>query len=157
MRTLIYITTIAYLCVALTSCGNKQVYSQYNSINNHTWQVDSVANFAFTITDTVNKHNVLLGVRNGTEYSYSNIFLFVKTTFPNKKTINDTVEILLADTQGKWLGKTVNNLIDNQILYKRGILFPLKGNYTMSVQQGMRDAKLAQLFDVGVTINQSEK
>ncbi len=143
--------------IALTSCGNREVFSQYKPINEHTWQVDSVVNFIFDVTDTTTKHNVLLGVRNGVTYNYSNIYLFVKTIFPNKKAINDTVEIMLANDQGQWLGKKVNNLIDNQIQYKRGILFPLKGNYTISIQQGMRDTKLQEIFDVGVTIEQTEK
>jgi gliding motility-associated lipoprotein GldH len=153
----IIINLLLCAVISLTSCGNKQVFSQYKSVHDHTWQVDSLVKYSFDIDDTTTKHNVLLGVRNGVDYSYSNVFLFVKTTFPNKKSISDTVEIMLADPQGKWLGKKVNNLIDNQILYKRGILFPMKGKYNMTVQQGMRDAKLNHVFDVGVTVEQTQK
>jgi gliding motility-associated lipoprotein GldH len=64
----------------------------------------------------------------------------------------DTLECLLADEQGSWLGKGAGNVWDNQILLKKNVRFPRKGVYSFLITQGMRKDPLVDVADVGLRI-----
>ena len=78
--------------------------------------------FEVNIADTITPHNFYINVRNADGYPYGNIFMFIKTTFPNGKMSNDTLECTLADEKGKWLGSGIGDLYDNQIPFKKNVL-----------------------------------
>ncbi len=147
----------ASLLIILLGCNKFNLFQNYVTINNHAWHIDSTVQFEVSIDDTIQPYNLLIGVRNGTQYRYSNLYLFVNTIFPNKQIIKDTVEILLDDANGNWLGKKNAMLIDNQILYKKNVLFPTKGNYKFTIQQGMRAELLDEVYNMGLVINKSTK
>jgi len=68
----------------------------------------------------------------------------------------DTIECLLADDSGKWLGKERGKMVDNRILFRRGIRFKLSGNYSFEFEQAMRDTDLNGIEDFGIRIEKSE-
>lgn len=110
----------------------------------------------FDISDTVNNYNFFLTVRNTDDYAYQNLFVFLKTTFPNGKSKLDTINCPLANMQGKWLGKGFGGIYDNRILYMARKRFPLNGNYKIRVEQAMRDEELIGILDVGVRIEKAQ-
>ena len=85
-------------------------------------------------------------------YAYRNLYLFLTTRLPNNNRTRDTLELILADPQGNWLGKGFGALHDNQILVRRNLSFPLAGRYTFSLQQAMRQDVLEGVADVGIRI-----
>jgi gliding motility-associated lipoprotein GldH len=80
----------------------------------------------------------------------------VKTTFPNGKFSTDTLECILADEKGKWLGKGLGDIYDNQIPFKRNVRFPQAGTYVFEIQQGMRSDNIPLIMDVGLRIEKAE-
>ena len=136
----------------LSSCGFNYTYNERVSINDSKWYKDEVAHFEVMINDSLSNQNFYLNLRNNTDYRYSNLFVFMTTHFPNGNTTRDTIECLLADQSGRWLGKGWGNIKENEILLKSGLRFPLTGKYEFYIQQAMRDDILEGIESVALII-----
>ena len=150
---LIFITGIL---LSITSCNEKRIFEQYEEIDDAVWHADSIITFSANIKDTVNPYDLFVHIRNSGKYSYSNLYLFITIKFPKTGSIHDTLECILADKKGKWLGKGFGGVWNNPIPYKKAIRFPRKGIYTFTIEQAMRKEKLPAILDVGLRIEQSK-
>ena len=129
MRNLFLIGTI----VIFISCDNSIVFEKYKSFENQEWNTDSLLSFDYTITDTISTYKLVLNVRHSVEYEYQNLFLFV-----NSDSSRDTIELLLADKSGKWLGSGVGDIREIETLLAEGKSYSKKENKTIKIEQAMR-------------------
>ena len=97
-----------------------------------------------------------IDVRNREDYPFSNIFFFVEMEFPNGKKSVDTVECMLADEQGAWLGEPTASLYDHEFLYQRAKQFPLGGRYKIDIRHGMRVDELKGVTDIGFKLTHTK-
>lgn len=130
-------------------------------IPNARWAVSDKATLKLDVTDTVSQHNFYINVRNTEAYPYRNLYVFVKTTFPNEKVKKDTVGIILADNTGKWLGSGSGFLnssqhLSNTILYQYNKRFPIPGEYRFEIEQAMRTDTLVGIQNIGLKIDKIE-
>lgn len=145
------------LCVLFfSSCDSKRVFEQNQAIPESGWAQSNIVKFNVDIKDPSTPTNFYINVRNADGYPYNNLFLFIKTTFPNGKMSNDTLECILADEKGKWIGSGIGDLYDNQIPFKKNVRFPLAGTYSFEIQQGMRTDNIPLIIDVGLRIEKAE-
>jgi gliding motility-associated lipoprotein GldH len=147
---------IAILAIALVGCDTNVVFEQNNAIPSASWKAKDGVNFEFDVTDTVRLHNFYINLRNGEEYAYSNLYLFVEMEFPNGKKSIDTLNCPLADATGHWYGSGLGDIYDNRILYRERKQFPLAGRYKVSVFQAMRTEELSGIYDVGFRVTTSQ-
>lgn len=139
----------------LFSCDNKRIYEENKEISDMVWNADEKISFEVDVTDTIYGNNFYVNIRNADNYGYSNIYLFVNTTFPDGKIAKDTLECILADENGKWLGNGAGDIWDNRILFKTNVRFPMKGKYIFTYEQAMRVLDLPMIMDVGLRIEKS--
>ena len=149
--------TFLVLSIALVACDRNGVYEENINTSNSIWATNDVAKFIAPINDTLSVHNIYINIRNTTDYTNCNLFLFVAITSPSGATQLDTIECFLADDQGKWLGKGFGYIRDNQIPFKRNIRFPLRGEYKFEVMQAMRTDSLTGIASVGIRVEKSVK
>ncbi len=135
--------------LVLSSCESNSVFEGNQPVNPQGWKAFDPVHFEFETNDTIKLHNFYLNVRNREDYAYSNLFFFVEMEFPNGKKSVDTVECLLANEQGQWLGEPTANIFSHEFLYQRAKQFPLGGRYKVDIRQGMRPDELKGLTDVG--------
>lgn len=140
------------LLVAVAACDPSRVFDEYRAIPDATWEADSVMTFQFNIARTSQNNNIWFNIRNDQKYEYSNLWLFVTIEPPSGAAVTDTVQIILADPSGKWLGKGFSGLYDNRLIYRRNVYFPESGRYTLRIRHGMRPETLRGITDVGVRI-----
>jgi len=140
------------LFIAFFACNNSSVYESYSPVGNGGWQKDSVFTFYFNIDDSTQNHNLYFNLRNSVDYGYSNIWLFLEIHSPEQNILADTVEFILADRSGRWLGQGLGKFRDNKLLYKRNIFFPSAGEYSIDIQHGMRHDLLTGVTDIGISI-----
>ena len=156
MRAIIAIASSALLLVA---CGEAPVYQADQQVPNGAWSREFKPSFAFDILDTVSKHDVYIDVRHTGDYPFSDLYLFVDLTGPGGRTARDTVECILADPTGRWLGRGTGFIfadhVQAKVLFKLGNRFPAAGRYTMQLEQGMRMDPLPAVIDVGVSVERS--
>ena len=143
--------------VLLLSCNRNSVFSDYRTLKGSEWHQDSILTFDMTVPDSTKIYNLFLDVRNEGRYPYSNLWLFVKIIPPKGKVVNDTIELTLANPEGKWLGYGLGDLYDMKYPYKQTTFFPNAGYYRFEVRQGMRteDGVLKGIHDFGITLERS--
>jgi len=146
---------VAGMLVILGACNPNLVFEQYQSIDNRSWDKDSILVFNIPVSDTVSNHNIYINVRNDVNYSYSNLWLFVTIRQAGGDSISDKFEITLANPSGKWIGEGLGGLKTREVMYKRNVFFPTSGEYKITVQQGMREDVLKGISDVGIRIEKA--
>lgn len=136
----------------LNSCGEKDVFFQYEAVPAVGWHQDSAIHFNVSITDTSSLYNVYVNVRNRGEYPHQNLWLFIEQQSPDSTIFTDSINFYLADQRGKWLGTGIGSVFEMPVLYRQQVQFPDSGAYHFSFRQGMRDSILAGLNDLGLRI-----
>lgn len=141
----------------LNSCDRNKVFEQYIEVENSIWHKENVAKFNVDIKDTLSMHNLYINVRNKGNYPYSNLYLFVTIQGPDGSQQVDTVNCILSDKRGKWLGKGIGDLWDLKMPYIGGFKFAQSGNYTFLYEQAMRvENGLEGITDVGLRIERKK-
>ncbi|MGJ8591381.1 MAG: gliding motility lipoprotein GldH [Aquaticitalea sp.] len=155
---------IIILAFILNSCDSKQVFDEYKSVPNE-WQKDSIVSFRVNPPDSIQNYNLFINIRNTNAYKFNNLFLIIDMEYPHGKTIKDTLEYQMAKPNGELLGEGMTDIKENKLWYKgydKPFVFEEKGDYTISIQQAMRNNgdingvdKLQGITDVGFRIERT--
>jgi len=153
---------IFLILLALIACDSNRIFEKNSSINQNVWSLSQAPTFQYHNTDSITNANLFLNVRHTSQYPFSNLWTFVYTTSPKGHTTIDTVECLLAQKDGKWLGSGLGDIWDLQT--KIGTI-DLKeiGLYEFKVEQAMRHGSLAKIehlpgvMEVGLRIEHQNK
>lgn len=146
-----------FISMALAACDPGRIYDTSYPIDNAEWHRDSVLHYVVDINDSLAISDFYISIRNNTDYPYRNIYLFVTTVFPNGHSAKDTIECILADKNGKWIGSGSGKIRDNLIMLQSSLRFPLRGTYQFYLEQAMRNKKLKGIEDVGIRIEKSNR
>jgi len=147
------------IVVAFVSCDSNSVFDQYISLKKNSWSLADSLDFKVQISDTLSRNNVFINIRNNKEYQFSNLYLITHVDFPNGKKIVDTLQYEMTDKNGKFLGNGISEIKHSKLLLKENIIFPISGQYSISIWQAMRINgavkginKLHGISDVGLRI-----
>lgn len=152
-RTSVFIPVSALLMLFyLSSCNEHVLMDENIAVAEEGWDSHQKATFEVNITDTLGLYSFYINIRQQETYRYSNLYIFLHTTFPNGTLTQDTIECVLARDDGEWLGKSSGSLITNQILLNPSLRFPIAGNYRFEIEQAMRENKLQGIEDIGIRI-----
>lgn len=147
---------IAGIAFAAFSCGSGSIVQDKFTVPDGEWKIYQAFTSKFEVSDTITPYNFYLNVRNGGSYPYSNLHIFVTTTFPNGKMAIDTVNCELADKSGRWKGKGLGDILDNRIMYRYQRVFPMKGDYKISLRHAMRDTIVPAILNLGISVEQAD-
>lgn len=150
------ISKLFLVLLFLSSCNRNVVYSEYKTFDENEWQAKNKVSFELDMTDTQSLHNISLMIRHADDYPFSNIFLFVTTSYPDGKILTDTMEIMMANSKGEWQGDGAGDIFDLKVPVKKNVRFPLSGHYKFEFVQAMRTDPLPQIMDFGLEIEKSE-
>lgn len=151
------LTVFSLLSVLFVSCNGKVVYSKYETLPEEGWKIENKLSYEVDIEDASSFNNVFLTVRHADSYPYSNLFVFLTTTYPNGKITVDTLECILANKKGEWQGDGAGEIWDNKIPLKQNLRFPQKGKYKFTFEQGMRSNPLPLIMDFGMIIEKADQ
>jgi gliding motility-associated lipoprotein GldH len=160
MKVISVIRFILWLSVAgslLISCDSQRVYDKFQRLPDEGWQADSILNFNFEVNDTIRNHNLYFNVRNDRSYGFSNLWLFVRIIPPDGEILTDTVQVILANPSGKWMGKGFTGVYTSQIPYRTQVFFPASGSYTVELMHGMRSGLLKGITHAGIRLEKSSR
>ncbi len=139
----------------MSSCSESGVIvNQSLPVQDSKWTSSDSLLYDFNIKDTVNYFDFSVFIRNTENYQWSNIYLFSDLTFPNGKTRRDTIEVVLADKYGKWLGNNSGTLVTTSAIFMQHRKFPLSGDYKIAITHGMREPILQEVTDIGIKIKE---
>lgn len=153
---------IAIVCALFAACDKAPSHVFVREIPNAEWPAKTAFGGEFEIDDTLSSYHFFITLRNTADYPYSNLYLFLNTKFPNGRVARDTVECILADRAGRWLGSGNGFIVDhevisNQVMYQYNKKFPLKGTYAISLEHAMRTDTLREIIDIGVRVEKAKQ
>lgn len=154
MKVVGILTSICAVMFTLSSCDYARVFDENKSIENNQWYYKSRLPFDVRIKDTTKLYNVYVNLRVDADYKYSNIFMWVHTTNPDKKSDQRRIEIRLADESGKWLGSGLGDIYDYQFPAFKKVKFPQQGFYRFELEQNMRDDTLSHVKAAGIRVEE---
>ena len=140
------------LTLLLIGCSDENI--KINPING-VWDKNNTQKFEIKINNYQTPKKLIFVVRNNNEYPYANLRVFATikdAKKKNKKNKMDTLNYILAEPNGMWLGKGVGETKEILFQYKKGYKFPKNGIYTIEVQHAMRDSHLKGIEDFGIKI-----
>lgn len=147
MRVHIGSTWMVCLILAAVGCGPGPVAVDAAELDPDGWLATDTVRLTFEVDQPDHRHDLQFGLRHSEDYPYSNLYLFVRLDYPNGRTLTDTLECPLASPSGEWYGEG-SRWIDQRIGYKRGVGFPLPGEYTLQVVHAMRQDPLPGMAEV---------
>ena len=138
--------------LSAVSCDSNQVYDESFAVGDNGWAMDDVKTFDIPITDTMSVLNMYVNLRTSTDYPYQNIYLFMYSEYPDGYTDKDTLELILAENDGRWYGESSGTVVENRFPIASGRFQPA-GNYIFKIQHAMQDEFLPEIIDVGMRIS----
>jgi len=154
LKKISFISALAVLLLHCYSCDSDMVYDHFEHPDNGVWSWNDVMEFEADISDTISLHNIYLQVRHTTEYTMSNLYMFVHIQSPEGQQLKDTVNIILAEPDGRWTGRGNGNIRELMLLYRKQTRFRVPGTYVFTLEQAMRQEELP-VTDVGIRIERS--
>ncbi|QDP85282.1 gliding motility lipoprotein GldH [Chryseobacterium sp. SNU WT5] len=140
----------------LIGCSENSEQIGLNSLNG-VWDKKAEQKFEFKVKDAQNPKNIIFVVRNNNNYPYSNLRVIVN--FLDKKTKKketDTLNYILANPNGAWIGKGFGDTKETLFQYKLNYKFPQNGEYSIGIIQAMRNDNLPGIEDIGIKIEKAK-
>ena len=153
MRPLVYSALSLLLALLVVSCDTGVVIDEYHHLGSEGWSWDEPVQFDVDVTDTVNEFNILIQLRHTTEYPMSNLYMFLDLVGPSGQSMRDTIQFILAEPDGRWIGKGNGKLRELRFMYRKRTQFPDPGTYRIRLDQAMRVETLP-VSDVGIRIEE---
>lgn len=143
----------------LSGCLESPVYQKQYSVPGNAWTYGWKPVFEFDITDTTAAYNMYFLIRHTEAYPNSNIWVKIHSKEPGDSTFReDRIEIPLAESDGRWLGKGMGSIWEQRMPITRNDIpkvFRKAGRYTLRLEQNMRTNPLPEVLQVGLRVEKA--
>jgi len=130
------IFTYSIIFILFFSCKSENTH--YHSFIDSSWNSQKTVNFNITTEDSTQVRTSNISIRHNTSYEYHNIIFFLHHSYKENIISTDTIELLLAEDNGKWISKGKSNIRE----FLTTILIPKtyqNGLQSFSLELAMRD------------------
>jgi len=141
------------LCFTIFTISCKQNQALLYDFENSNWNSKDSVLFAFDVLDHKTPKNISFFLRNNLDYPYRNIFFLVEIQNDSGVIASDTIQYLISNKYGQWLGRGFGKTRDNYFIFKKDYLFEDSGNHLLIMRHGMRQNKLKGLVKLGFEID----
>ncbi len=139
-------TGVFITLIILLSCNHEGYYKNKLEVNKSFWQHNDSLEFEMNIEDTLSQNLLTLVVEHSTKYDYQNLYLNIKTEFPDKRITEENLSLDLAEKSGKWHGKWHGKcrvgICKLKVYLLQDFRFPQTGNYRFVINQNTRQDSL---------------
>lgn len=151
MRSLIVLFIIG-LCLA---CSQQNlVYEDRFTIDAQFWIHGDTKTFTFDAPDVDSYYDLYLNMNHESTYPFENIYLKLKTQFPDGKVVEDQLSLELFGKNGQSL--CFNSTCKLQALLQPRFKFKSAGEHTIEVEQYSRQDTLPGVLDIGLSLAKVE-
>ena len=150
--------TVLILTISISlSCSNSNSLRIDKDIING-WDIQEP--IKFEINDSIDFYsNIFFYIRNNNDYLFSNIFLIATLKSNQKIYQTDTLEYMMANNKGEWLGKGFSGIKESKLSWKREWKPNFAPPYIFEIKQANRkigqikgDKKLFGIVSFGLSI-----
>lgn len=139
------------LTTLVAGCKQMDVYEKTVPFPKHEWPAAEQPSFTFAITDTAARYNVFIVLRHGDAYHFNNLWIDITTIPPGDTAQTVRANLKLGDNQ-KWLGNTIDDIVEHRVIINTNPLKPKAGNYKFILQQVMREDPLQYVLNAGIRV-----
>lgn len=143
---------VAMLALVAVGCGESAAYQDSKMLPKDGWRKYDAVSFDYESTDTVGNYTILVDIRNNNDYPFQNFWLFVHSMSPDSIEFSDTLNCVLADNYGKWLGRSSGSMYHVPVEFIHSTPFKKEGKYHFDLVQGMRMDTLPGITEIGIRI-----
>lgn len=143
------------IALLLTSCGEQPLYEKVYSFEDRTWSVDQKPEFKVSIEDTTSVYDISLTLRTTTDYKFSNLWVFLKTTIPDGQSERKPFQIRIANEDGSWIGNKTGSVVETSLDFPARKL-PMKGEYIFTVEQAVTQSVIDEVLDIGLSVKETK-
>ncbi len=148
------------LLLSFAACDSNRVYEENIYFKDRTWKITEPAQLDFVISDTTQRYNLYLDVRNSLDYPYSRLFVNYNLYAPSGQEISKKMisEYLFDQKTGKPKGSSgLGDVYDHQFVFLHNYSFPKPGKFKINFEQFMRQDTLQGILAVGLRVEVIEK
>ena len=127
-----------YLIVLILFFSCKSEKTHYYSFFDSSWNSQQIVKFDITTKDSTQVRISNISIRHNASYKYQNIILFLHHSYKENIISTDTIELLLAEDNGKWIGKGKSNIREFTTTISTPKTYP-NGRQSFSLELAMRD------------------
>lgn len=154
---LTYCSLLLITILFFSSCTQLDTFEKNIQIPKHEWSYSNQPEINFNITDTISAYNVFVTLRHTDAYAYKNIWLFISTQQPGNSSFKkERFELILQNQKGEWIGTGMSDIWEVRYPLFSNIRFTKQGNYTIRLQQTMRDNPLLHIMNAGIRIEKAK-
>lgn len=151
---------LAFICLlvsaCLAGCMPSPYYQKTTVVPGYKWDYNFQPVFRFEIDDTSALYNLYFIIRHTETYPFSNIWMWIHTKQPEDTAFSRSrIEIPLAETSGKWLGRGMDGIWEQRMPITRNdqpMIFLKPGAYEIKFEQNMRINPLPEVLNVGLRV-----
>lgn len=142
----------AVLLLFIGSCHTDRVVDTNESLPQRNWSYVKKIKATVEVKDPAVAYNLHFKLRITDDYRYSNIYILMHLKGQDQFKSSKRYTYRLAAKDGRWYGKGSGNLYTFQLPLLTGYHFPKAGNYTVEIEQNMRDNPLKEISDAGISV-----
>lgn len=144
------------LLLAAVSCGSgggaSDRFSRFEALPENGWAYGDSVTFSTSGLDSVGYGKISVALRHNDRFLYQNLWLEVSYNDVNGCRVCDSVNIVLADSHGRWVGKGIGSDYQCEVELPRQAFIP--DSALISVRHIMRVDTLRGVDYIGVTVNE---
>ena len=148
-----YFKIIFILSFTILTISCKKNQSFLYDFNSREWNSKDSVFFSFDVLDKTVSKKISFFLRNNLDYPYRNIFLLIELQNDTGIIDSDTVQYLISNKYGQWLGNGFGKTRDNYFIFKKEYLFEDSGPHVIILRHGMRTNNLKGIVKLGVEID----
>lgn len=151
----VIISSCFILLFFAASCSTEHAYHNSFRIPGKGWEIGKAFVFQDSLRkDQPEKLKASINLRHNALYPYSDLWLFIKIKTSDGYIHKDTIELKLANNDGKWTGTGWGSVYS--LDYPFAEFKVLKGSekrwFRIEIKNGMRDQTLTGLEDIGLEL-----
>ena len=130
------IFTYSIIFILLFSCESENTH--YHSFTDSSWNHQDDIKFDIITEDSTQVRISNISIRHNTSYEYQNIIFFLHHSYKENIISTDTIELLLAEDNGKWRGLGKSNIREFTTIISTPKTYQ-NGLQSFSLELAMRD------------------
>ena len=140
----------------LYSCQTDVLYTETIEIPNASWVDSQKLSFEFDVEDSTVLYQLVVNLKHSVEYAYENLYVNIRTVYPNGKIIEDPLSLEMADHAGRWFGQCNSKTCTLNIMLQEKALFRPKGHYQIIFEPYMREQPIKGIHSIGLSVERVE-
>lgn len=145
---------ICIILITCLSCQQREVFFEFESINNQEWSKTDTLLFKIDSGTVVanTPYLVTFELVSNVHYPYQNLWLSVQDNFGKDSTTVYSYHYMLADDFGNWYGSGFGSIYQLPLSYKKGVVFAEQKDYWIRIVHAMRDEPLKGIEKLGLKV-----